>query len=595
MRALGRGWLRRRMMALTLAVLVSVWPLLAQAWLINEHITLTAEGFRELEKVDGYSQRLAKLLPEMTDGLHLCGGDYKAGCPTRAVLPALAGDHSCFPEQLQGYLTDPGNSWVGDILRISTKLDQNLAAAGHNANERIELKRQSHIDLQVNDDDYVNRAVLDYAHFLEPREDSMLGDPGLTSYLHLALSPGRPANALATYVNYHVAAVALAAHSQRPGVDRALFLRRALLAEMFALHFLQDAFAAGHFVGHWGEDPVRIGTHDYYNRFGFETTLFGATDRAYVAHGDGFLSDAETRQIRRAIAQSLRHLVDAATDAAESGRLLRSFAGAHSMETYDTCKAGNVPPGLLPAIDSEPLREVLRHLPMPARRDPDVPRLRVEWGPFFGGVTGGVFQPSYSRQDEKVEPRGRLLAALRFGYGVADLVNDPLNAQAFIDVGVVGEPGPRGSHDLGLSFRLRAPGYVTMIEGGVSVGLSALAKARGWRCRFCYDLSTKSAGGGALGLWSSGQLTDTISGQLSLFRDLSVHWFPSTANDSRYRVDFLAPVFTGRWVLPITGAESWSQSTDLYADLGATATYAPPRKADFGIYLSVALAGRVFP
>ena len=44
--------------------------------------------------------------------------------------------------------------------------------------------------------------------------------------------------------------------------------------EAYAIHFLQDMFAAGHVAGTWGDASQRKGTHDYYNERGLKVSTW---------------------------------------------------------------------------------------------------------------------------------------------------------------------------------------------------------------------------------------------------------------------------------------------------------------------------------
>lgn len=584
-------------MALTL--LLSAAP--ARAWLLNEHTQLTQAALEDFE----YDWQAQGLLLMVRHGLRLCENPAtdESGCPSLADLPAVAGDHSCLPSDLRSALAGAArddDAWLRKILRTSAKVEAALKKAGADGNARVEIKRQMHVDLQLQDQDYLIRAVLDYAHFLQPREDPRLGTKGLLKYMQAVLASGRQANALAAYVNYHVAAVRLASQARTPGPGQQERFIHAYLTEAFALHFLQDAFAAGHFVGHWGEDGMRVGTHDYYNRYGFETTQWSSPEIGYTARGDGFLSDQEVSIIKGAVVESLKQVFAAATDAGAAAQLLASFADVYAVEQLDSCHNEWVSPGLEPAVRSTELVSVLGRLPVPSLRDPQVPRVRIEYGPFFGGAAGlhGSIYVYDWRADE-LSPEesvvgGRSQAALRLGYGLGGIVNDPLNAQAFADFGVIAEKRDTGRSDIGYSFRLHAPGYVFFVDGGVAVLSSVLAKATGARCPTCFSWTAAAAGGGMCRFWRSFQLTDSFAVQVSLLRDVSLHWFPGNSS-KRYRVELLLPALTGRWVVPIAGGDAWSQSTDMYVDMGPSLTWGPEQPTTIGVFASTAIAGRLFP
>jgi len=49
--------------------------------------------------------------------------------------------------------------------------------------------------------------------------------------------------------------------------------------EAFALHFLEDTYAAGHVAGTWGDASQRKGTHDFYNANGLEVRTWDNAER----------------------------------------------------------------------------------------------------------------------------------------------------------------------------------------------------------------------------------------------------------------------------------------------------------------------------
>jgi hypothetical protein len=98
--------------------------------------------------------------------------------------------------------------------------------------------------LERTDPEYVTRASSNNAHFLLARPD-VVTEP--EAYARIALGPNAEVNALATYVWYHLRALIAAEHiangSATPDMTSQA-VRAALADEAFALHFLEDSFAA---------------------------------------------------------------------------------------------------------------------------------------------------------------------------------------------------------------------------------------------------------------------------------------------------------------------------------------------------------------
>ena len=203
-----RGEAKVLLVPTTLAVLFATSA--ANAWIFPEHTEITTRAYKETVLTQATPAELG-VLGAVIDALDLCGttpSKCGSGCPTLAVLPSLAGDHSCSPAELlgmvQGYAT-PKGAWVKDVLAVADETEKNLASAGTDGDDREDVRRGMHIALQGADARYVERALLDFSHFQLARESGRLDD--LVGYAHFAVGPARQANATAAYINYHVAAI----------------------------------------------------------------------------------------------------------------------------------------------------------------------------------------------------------------------------------------------------------------------------------------------------------------------------------------------------------------------------------------------------
>ncbi|HWA28552.1 MAG TPA: hypothetical protein VG734_23080 [Lacunisphaera sp.] len=537
-----------------------------------------------------------EVLNTVAEALGLCPvGVEPCGAKVRmADLAAIAGDHSCTPAELGGLLLaarSDGEHWLHDVLGVAAETRGTLAEVLHDATAREAIRRRMHVQLQGADDLYVARALLDYSHFQLARLSIARGD--LAAYVAAAVRAGEQANATAAYLNYHVAAVRLAASSRsRPVKERTDWLIRAVLAEAFALHFLEDSFSAGHLVGHWGDDATRLGSHDHYSRTGVEVVSWRRPSDPFIAHGDAFLSDSEARAVAAAVAASLEQVLAAATRDDRAGALASDLFGALTEEQYNSCAREDVPGGLTALAGSSSVYAVLGEMPVPAARYPALTRVRAEKGLFFGASASLATAYSDSPStDHKFSGEGRV--AFRLGYGAAGIAVDPLNAQAFGEAGVLGQhvTGPvQSSNFTGFTFRLRAPGSVMLVDGLVAV---ALAEALKPDCIWCISWATHAAGGGFGKIWKSRPLFGEISWQFSALRDVTFNWFRGSGADGD-RFEFLVPVLTCRGLFPIVG-EKWSQSTDGYLDIGPSFYFGLEHDAHFGAFVQVAIASRIFP
>jgi hypothetical protein len=527
--------------------------------------------------------------------LGLCPEGKTRDCLPPATLPSLAGDHSCSPADLFDLAQNQHGSraWVYLVLGRAEATKQALLDAGADGPAREAARRQMHINMQADDEKYVARALTDYSHFQLARESRQLGASGLRAYLEIALDPERPANATASYVNYHWAALQLAAAARVDSAHRAVLLARALLAEAFALHFLEDSFSTGHFVGHWGSDGVRLGTHDFYARAGFEVVRWEDSSVTYVAHGDGFMADAERDIAAEAVARSLGQLLRVAYDAQAAVELVENSRGL-GIENYDSCSSPTPPPGLRSLIDAPWLWEVLSLEPVPSVRDPEVARVRAENGWFVGVASSmqvGVAWPSTAGV-EALDVR--VLGSVRGGYGAADIVNDPINSQAFLEAGFVGEHlyGDAHASLAGFAFRARGPGKVFLVDGLISIGLAESLKGS---CPGCIDWAASAASGGVWHLWAAHHVFDHVYWQPSLLRDVSFLYLKNEPRPGMHRYQVLVPFLTARSALPIKGGVGLTQSTDFYLDLGASVVWSSSYSRAFpGAFVSFSVAPRIF-
>ena len=145
--------------------------------------------------------------------------------------------------------------------------------------------RTSDTRLQRADPEYATRAGSNNAHFLMPRPRT---DITAREYAESTLSVGSEISAIGVYAWFHLSALQKAtrlATEQLAPAQRQALARAMLADEAFALHFLQDTFAAGHVAGTWGDVSQRKGTHDYYNAAGLEVFTWKRQQRIDGADG----------------------------------------------------------------------------------------------------------------------------------------------------------------------------------------------------------------------------------------------------------------------------------------------------------------------
>ena len=188
-------------------------------------------------------------------------------------------------------------------------------------------------------------------------------------------------------------------------------------------------------------------------------------------------------------------------------------------------------------------------------------------------------------------------AARTPAFAAASVLNgltiDPINSIAFGEVGIVAlgtQLQSKAEADIGITFRLRSPGLVTLVDGVVIMGLLGA----GVRAPWLLDLGTKAGGGGLVPfLWRSHHISGPVNFQVSALRDAAFNLY--FRDNNRFRWEFQAPLVTFRTANAIAGLD-WAQSNDYWMDIGfsaARATEAPD--GAFGFYLSFSASARSFP
>ena len=127
---------------------------------------------------------------------------------------------------------------------------------------------------------------------------------------------GSEISAIGVYAWFHLSALQkatrLASEPLAPAQRQAL--ARAMLAdEAFALHFLEDTYAAGHVAGTWGDVSQRKGTHDHYNEAGLEVFTWKGGSESMVLMGDAHMRPEDAERAASAVRISLEQLIDHAT------------------------------------------------------------------------------------------------------------------------------------------------------------------------------------------------------------------------------------------------------------------------------------------
>jgi hypothetical protein len=469
---------------LLVAVLVVLLvPGRAGAFIYSEHRDIMAEALRGLPP--DRQALLAELWAAARTGQEsrYCSptvegdGREKPSCVDLAAWPALAGDHSCSPEQFVARTLT--SDWV---LKVGGVAAGTKVALENSRNRDATLNEWAayNLKLQIVDPEYASRAVRNIGHFLKTRTSDDARD-----YLQRVLAPDAEPSAVGLYVYYHLGAMGLARRwptadaAERPGLAR-----RILATEAFALHFLEDSFAAGHVAGSWGDVAERLGTHDYYSEFGLDTTAWDGTH--LLLGGDAHLRPEDLTRTAKIVGQSLSQLTSVLRPGTpeETTAATISTEAAIGASTYDSCTAANQAAATA-SRDTLPLvLPLIEKTPTPGRGGDEfhLPRFRKEIGPFigFGGdVTPTLAFGGFQSTSAAPRPYGSGELSFRVGVGLEALTGSTGAGQAFLGIGYQFETS---QHDAspdsrfeaarlplvparrGLVFRLHMPFYVVPFD-----------------------------------------------------------------------------------------------------------------------------------
>jgi len=468
----------------------------AKAWLYSEHRAITAQG------IDGLEPRrrgaLDRLWREARQGYEsrLCSQPDAGGqgpdpaCIDLAAWPAIAGDHSCAPKDfLQAILE---SDWILPVAAVSSRTSAKILVA-KNENQRRNAQMNGDLGLERADREYSTRAGSNNAHFLLARQGE---DPA--EYVQLALGRGAELNAYGLYVLYHVAALHAAAALGRDATpeSRSAGVRGVMALEFFALHFLEDAFAAGHIAGSWGNAAVRKGTHDYYNEHGLDAETWA--HKPMLLFGDGHMTVTDLERAGKAVRDSVAQVADAADTGSELHRLLSSMERPPDLlsGSFNVCKAERAPDWQAPPSLKETLSAVLLESPIPFRGPgfASLPRFRAELGPFIGvvsGISGNGAGGGFS-ETATGGVQGALDVGARIGVGLDGLLGDSGDGLLYLQGGVVSQTSSSGTCEphcpsdpllqqfvpgvparTGAQFRFRIPFY--LIPGDLLLATPILA------------------------------------------------------------------------------------------------------------------------
>ncbi len=567
-----------RRMALSLVLASVACP--ALAWVYPEHrdiaglgvISLDAERLAVFNRLwaaarTGHEPRLCEKGADTEQGL-------KPACIDWAALSGIAGDHSCSSKELVETVLN--SNWILNVAQVSAQLKADLAQVpvsetddeALTGNLIIEIQRRyrsqvelasrtnalrsSDSRLQVSDPGYATRAGANNAHFLLARPSA---DTDELAYAGKTLKVGSEINAIGVYGWFHLSALQKAsrlAHEQfAPAQSQALALSM-LADEAFALHFLEDTFAAGHVAGTWGDASQRKGTHDFYNQNGLEVFRWAPSSTSIVLMGDAHMRPQDAQVAAIAVRTSLEQVLDTVAGRAGENAFKHAPGAPATPDAFDVCKATTfpkresgteAPPGALVLA-----AQVLRQTPVPALGAGlgSVPRFRSELGPFIGlasSVDIERIQGGFVSSENQAGWVGGLDLSFRAGLGLDGVLGDAGDGLVFVSAGLRADTASSNNFSnstvanqsgslaaaiparVGISTRLRMPFYL------VPGDLLFLSPLYLFSPKTYANMAVK-AGNGGLIPWQSGWATGIGRFQFVLGRELGVTFYGRASDDT---------------------------------------------------------------
>ena len=373
-------------------------------------------------------------------------------------------------------------------------------------------------------------------------------------YLDTTLTRGSEINAAGVFGWFHLSALQkatrLAQESLSPD-ERSTLIRSMLADEAFALHFMQDIYAAGHIAGTWGDVSQRKGTHDYYNQYGLEVHVWKPDAPSTVLMGDAHMRPEDAERAGEAVRLSIEQLLDTAAGRPRTHNLPYEPKAPSEPDSFDVCSHDSLEPRPEAAkVHPEALQlgvELMRLTPIPSLEEGlgAMPRFRAEVGPFIG-VAGTLDARYLDDGFTGLEGSGYVAGAdlsLRVGMGLEGVLGeagdgliflaagyrgDAQSSNDFVDAAAAAQGGSLTAAIPGrtaLNVRVRMPFY--LIPGDLLL-LSPLY----FISPTTYQNMAVTAGNGGLIPWQLGWATRFGRFQFVLGREIGVTFYGELSDDT---------------------------------------------------------------
>ncbi|WP_139237678.1 hypothetical protein [Variovorax sp. OV329] len=552
----------------------------ARAWVYPEHRELALSAVQQLDADRrvifdqlwrsariGNEQRLCEQGADQTQEL-------TPSCIDWAALSAIAGDHSCSSQEMME--TARSSPWVLSVADVAAQLKVDLARlpvtaepdmsgrapnvlsdaqrrlAGQSVRaQRINALRTADIRLQRADTQYATRAGYNNAHFLLARPSPNVRP---IDYASLTLRPGSELNAIGVYAWFHLSALQKASRLRSGALDsdqRIELMRSALADEAFALHFLQDTFAAGHIAGSWGDASQRQGTHDFYNQSGLEVFTWSGGGNSVVLMGDAHMRAEDARIASASVKASLEQVLDVVSGRVSEAVFATLADAPLQPDAFNVCSARNFPsrePGQRVRQADLPLLEstlIATAVPSLGPGLGAMPRFRSEVGPFVGlagSIDGRAIDGGFIRGQSGTGAIVGLDLSVRAGFGLDGVMGEAGDGLVYASLGFrTDSPSSNQFRDVtgntlsgnlsaavpartGVALRLRMPYY--LVPGDLLLASPLyLVQPQAFA-----DMAVTAGNGGLLGL-QSGWATPVGRFQFVLGRELGITFYGLSGDD----------------------------------------------------------------
>jgi hypothetical protein len=210
-------------------------------------------GLNLCARVDVPLEDIAQDRPLQT---RMIRSEVRVDCVPYSALAALAGDHASSAAELRTVLTTPKGVEITSAVAYEwRRFMEALERLPAPSLERMSFVHELDVAFYFIDPGYDVRAQATRAHFVDAGRP--LGD------VMMAAAVGDVGNALAQFLAHHLRSLELASRGDTT---------EAILEHAFAVHFLEDAFAAGHLVMNaatWTRGNAHVRQrHDFYNARG---------------------------------------------------------------------------------------------------------------------------------------------------------------------------------------------------------------------------------------------------------------------------------------------------------------------------------------